>query len=56
MNWLRREPALVAGIVQAVLALLLAFGVDLTQDQVAAVMGVTAAVLALIVRSQVSPT
>lgn len=51
-----REPALIAGLVQAVLGLLLAFGVDLSQEQVGSLMAVTAAVLALAVRSRVTPT
>lgn len=56
MNRIRTEPAVVAGVVQAVLALLLAFGVPLTQEQMGAILAVTAAVLALVVRSQVTPT
>lgn len=55
MNVIRREPALAAGLVQAVLALLVTFGVDLSQEQVGAILAVTAAVLALVVRAQVSP-
>jgi len=51
-----REPALIAGMVQAVLGLLLAFGVELTQEQVGSLMAVTAAILALAVRSRVTPT
>lgn len=51
-----REPALIAGLIQAVLGLLLAFGVNLSQEQVGAIMAVTAAVLALVVRSRVTPT
>lgn len=50
-----KEPALIAGLIQAVLGLLLAFGVQLSQEQVGAVMAVTAAVLALVVRSRVTP-
>jgi hypothetical protein len=53
---IRREPALVAGVVQAVLALLVAFSVPLTQEQVAAILGVSAAVLAIVVRAKVTPT
>lgn len=55
MSVIRREPALVAGVVQAVLALLVAFGVGLSPEQVGAVLAVTAAVLALLVRGRVSP-
>jgi hypothetical protein len=56
LDRIKSEPAVVAGIVQAVLALVVAFGLDLTTEQVAAILGVTAAVLALVVRSQVTPT
>ena len=52
---IRSEPALVAGVAQAVLGLLLAFGVDLTQEQIGSVLAVTAAVLALVVRAKVTP-
>jgi hypothetical protein len=50
-----REPALVLGLVQTVLALLLAFGVDLTTEQVGAVLAVSAALLSLVVRRKVTP-
>jgi hypothetical protein len=53
---IRNEPALVAGLVQAVLGLLLAFGLELSIEQVGAIMAVTAAVLAFVVRSVVTPT
>lgn len=53
---IRREPAVVAGIVQALLALAVAFGFDLSADQTAAIVAVTAGILALVVRSQVTPT
>jgi uncharacterized membrane protein YphA (DoxX/SURF4 family) len=53
---IKNEPAVVAGVVQALLGLLLAFGVNLSTEQVGAVMAVTAALLALVVRSQVTPT
>lgn len=55
LSRIRREPALVAGIVQALLALLLAFGVPLTDEQVGAVLALSAAVLALLVRARVHP-
>jgi hypothetical protein len=51
----RSEPALVAGFLQALLALLLAFGVPLTDVQVAAILGLSAALLAFVVRSRVTP-
>jgi hypothetical protein len=54
MIW-NREPALVMGAVQAILALILAFGVDLTSEQVGAILAVSAALLALAVRAKVTP-
>ena len=51
MDFIRREPAVFAGLVQAcVIALLntiLAFGVQITPDQSAAINGITATVLAI---------
>jgi hypothetical protein len=55
LNRIKSEPALVSGAVQAVLGLLLAFGVKLTDVQTAAILAVTAALLALVVRSKVTP-
>jgi len=53
---IRREPALVSGLVTAVLALVVAFGVDLSQEQTGAILAVVAAVMALVTRAQVTPT
>lgn len=50
------EPVLIAGVVQAILGLLLAFGVHLSQEQVGSIMACTGAVLALVVRGRVAPT
>lgn len=52
---IKDEPALVAGLAQAVLVLLVVFGVPLTDAQVAAILGVTAALLAFVVRRKVVP-
>ena len=52
---LGREPALVLALVQAVIALVVAFGLNLAPDQIGAILAVTAVVLGLITRSQVSP-
>lgn len=52
---IRQEPALIAGAIGAVVSLVIAFGVHLSSDQVGAISAVVAAVLAVIVRSQVSP-
>lgn len=55
MIW-KREPALFYGLVNTILALVLAFGVDLTTEQTGAILAVTSALLALVTRSQVTPT
>lgn len=49
----KREPALILGLVQTVLALVLAFGVEVTSEQAAGILAVTAAVLALVTRQVV---
>jgi uncharacterized protein (DUF697 family) len=51
-----REPAMVLAFVQAVIVLGVAFGLRLTPEQTAAILALTAVVLGLITRSQVSPT
>lgn len=56
LKLIRREPALVGGVVQALLALLLAFGVPLSDEQVGAILALSAAVLAFVVRRKVTPT
>lgn len=50
-----REPVAIVATFQTLLALLLAFGVDLTVEQTGAILAATAAVLGLVARSQVSP-
>ena len=52
---IKREPALVAGVVSAVIALAVSFGADLSSEQVGAIMAVVAAVTALFTRQQVTP-
>jgi hypothetical protein len=49
------EPVVVTTFVSAFLALLLAFNVDLTDEQIASIMAFVAAVLAFVVRSKVTP-
>lgn len=51
----RNEPVLVTAFMQAVLGLLLAFGLDLSNEQVGSIMAVTAAGLAFIARRKVTP-
>ena len=50
-----REPALILAAVQAVLAVAIGFGVDITTEQLALILAATAAVLGLITRSKVTP-
>lgn len=50
-----REPAMVIALVQAVIALVVAFGLQLAPDQIGAILAVTAVVLGLITCSQVTP-
>jgi hypothetical protein len=50
-----REPAMVLALVQAVIALVVAFGLSLEADQIGAILAVTAVVLGLVTRSRVSP-
>ena len=50
-----REPAMVLALVQAVIALVVAFGLNLAPDQIGAILAVTAVILGLITRSKVSP-
>lgn len=52
---IRTEPVLVTALVQAVIGLIVAFGVGLTGEQTAAILAVTAAALALVARSKVTP-
>ena len=52
---IRREPALVAGVISAVIALAVSFGAGLDETQVGAIMAVVAAVSALFTRQQVTP-
>jgi hypothetical protein len=50
-----REPAMVLALVQASIALVVAFGLNLAPDQIGAILAVTAVILGLITRSRVSP-
>ena len=56
MKKILNEPALIAGALQAVIGLLLAFGVELTNEQIGSIMAVSAAALAIFVRQSVVPT
>lgn len=54
-NLWNREPAMVLAAVQAVLALLISFGADLSPEQVGSILAVSAAILGLITRRKVTP-
>jgi hypothetical protein len=50
-----REPAMVLALVQAVIALVVAFSLSLAPDQIGAILAVTVVILGLVTRSRVSP-
>lgn len=52
---IKSEPAVVAGVVQAVLACAVAFGLPLNDAQQGTVLALSAAILALFVRQRVTP-
>lgn len=56
LNKIKSEPVLVTSLVSSALALGVAFGLHLSDLQIAAVLAVTNSVLALFVRGKVSPT
>jgi hypothetical protein len=55
LDKIRNEPVLVTAFVTALIALFVAFGLDLSDTQTAAILGVVGAVLALVARSRVTP-
>jgi hypothetical protein len=52
---IRSEPAVVSGFIAAAIALVVAFGLKLSPEQIGAVMALVSAGLAFVTRSQVSP-
>jgi uncharacterized membrane protein len=52
---MRREPALILGAVNALVALAVGFGLPVTPGQVGLINAAVAAILALVVRSRVTP-
>lgn len=54
-NVIRNEPVLIQSLVQAILGLFLAFGVDLSNEQVGSIMAVVAVLLAIVTRMFVTP-
>ena len=55
LDRIRREPALVAGLVGAVIALGVSFGLELSGEQTGAIMALVSAILAVVTRQQVTP-
>jgi len=53
---IRAEPVMTLALVQAAVVCGVAFGLDLTDTQTAAVLGLAAAGLGLLARSKVTPT
>lgn len=53
---LSTEPVAIVAAIEALLALAIGFGLDVTAEQMALIVAATTAVLALFVRSQVTPT
>jgi len=52
---LRREPVAILGALQALLAVAVGFGLNLTNEQTALLLAAVAAVLSLVTRSKVVP-
>jgi ABC-type transporter Mla maintaining outer membrane lipid asymmetry permease subunit MlaE len=52
----RNEPVLVTALVSAILGLLIAFGLDLSDEQVGSIMALTGTLLAFVARRKVKPT
>ena len=50
-----REPAMILAAIQALLAVAVGFGLDVTPEQVGLILAATAAVIGLITRSRVEP-
>jgi hypothetical protein len=50
-----REPALIMGMVTALISLAVGFGLDITGEQVSLIVAAVAAVLSVVTRTRVSP-
>lgn len=55
LDTLKKEPALLLGAVQAALVLAVSFGLDLSDEQRAAILALTAAILSVATRQMVTP-
>lgn len=56
MNYVRREPVAIVALVEALIVLAVALGLQITAEQMAAVMAVVVIGGGIVARSQVSPT
>jgi len=56
MEIVKNEPVLIQSLVQAILGLFLAFGVNLSNEQTGSIMAVVAVILAIVARMFVTPT
>ncbi len=52
---MRKEPVLIGGIINVAVAVVSAIGLDITTEQLAAVVSVTTAIISFFQRSKVSP-
>lgn len=52
---MNKEPALILGALQAVLAVAVGFGLDITPEQFGLIMAAAAAIASVIVRQKVTP-
>lgn len=55
MSLLNREPAVIIGAIQAALVLAVSFGLDLSKEQMAAILSLSAAILSIVTRQMVVP-
>lgn len=55
MRRLLNEPVLLGSAIRAVILVFISFGVDITTEQIAAIMGALEVVLALLTRALVTP-
>lgn len=53
---MKKEPAVIVSLVAALLGLAASFGLDLSQEQTAAILAVVTIVAGLVIRGQVTPT
>lgn len=54
-DYIKSEPAVIVSLVQAVIALAITFGLDLSNEQVGLLLMITAIVLGIVTRQTVTP-